>query len=234
VGVQGNVVLVPLAALGCWRLRRHAVMQLAGLYGLALFGVMSFVFTFPGARGGYFHSGAALLPFILTAAVVGLDAAVEAVARRLPHWRPEKSQPIFTTLLVGVVGVLALLLYFSEVIGPTVKPTAWSQKDAVYAEAGQWLAARPEGLAAVAVNNPPGWHYQTGGAANVIPSGDVSTLVRAMDTLGVQWLVLDSNVPAGLVGLYLAPASDPRLALAATFAGHTARPVYLLRRTAAP
>ena len=105
--VQTNLFGLPLLALGAWRLRRQALVQLTGLYALALFGLMTFVFTLPGERGGFLHSSVALLPVGWAVMLAGLDAAVEGVARRLPHWRPERSRPVFTALLVAVSVVLA-------------------------------------------------------------------------------------------------------------------------------
>src|SRR3990172_57125 len=81
IGEQGLLVASPFIVIGLWRLRRAPLYAPALIYFLLLFGLMTFVFTFPGPRGGLFHSGAALLPFFFPAAVVGLDASVEAGAR---------------------------------------------------------------------------------------------------------------------------------------------------------
>src|SRR5574341_1314171 len=83
IGEQGIVVGLPFILVGLWRLRRNPWYAPAILYGVLLFAVMTLVFTFPGPRGSLFHSGAALLPFFFSAAPVGLDALVEAVARGL-------------------------------------------------------------------------------------------------------------------------------------------------------
>ncbi len=234
VGVQANVVALPFALIGVWRLRRHPLLRLAGFYGVALFVLMTLVFTFPGARGGYFHSGAALLPFLLTAAVAGLDAVVDAAARRLPHWQPERAKPVFTMLFTALPVVLAGLLYAAEVTGTGGSQPAWARRDAVYGEMGRWLESQGEAETVVAVNNPPGWYYHTGQAAIVIPAGDAETLLAAMDSVAAPWLVLDVNHPAALAGLYTAPEADARLTLAATFQDGAGRPVYLLRRSATP
>ncbi len=103
---QANLIAFPFAVYGLWRLRGQPLAQRGLAYGAAVFAVMTFAFTLPGARGGYFHSGAALVPFLYPAAVLGLEAAVEAAARRLPHWRPERSKPVFLGLLV--LGAAAL------------------------------------------------------------------------------------------------------------------------------
>ncbi|MEP7358549.1 MAG: hypothetical protein ABI847_14975, partial [Anaerolineales bacterium] len=91
----GGLAAFPFVLVGLWRLRRQPAVQLSLLYGAALLAAMSLLFSFPGMRGGLFHSAAALLPFWMPAAVAGLDAAVDAAARHLPHWRPERSRPIF-------------------------------------------------------------------------------------------------------------------------------------------
>jgi hypothetical protein len=232
IGVQANVIALPLAIVGAWRLRRSPLLRLAGFYGLALFMLMTLVFTFPGARGGYFHSSAAVLPFLLTAAVVGLDAIVDALAQRLRHWHAERAKRVFTALLIGLTIVLACMLYAAEVITPGGSQPAWAQRDAAYAEAGRWLTDHAQAEVVVAVNNPPGWYYFTGQPAIVIPAGDSASLVSAMDEVRVQWLVLDANVPAGLVDLYAAPTADPRFQLAETFRDSYYRPVYLFQRMA--
>src|SRR5579859_5069061 len=65
IAVQCGIIAFPFVLIGLWRLRRVALIQLAVLYWLVLLAAMTLVFTFPGARGGYFHSGAALLPFFM-------------------------------------------------------------------------------------------------------------------------------------------------------------------------
>ncbi len=223
--VQTNLIGLPLLVLGAWRLRRHPLLHLTGLYALALFGLMTFVFTWPGERGGFLHSSVALLPVGWAVMLAGLDAAVAGVSRRLPHWRPEKSRPIFTALLVAVSMVLAGVL-----TGPRLG--AWAGQDAVYAEAGSVVAAA-DSAAVVTVNNPPGWYYHTGQPAIVIPTGGRADLLAAMTRYGSHWLVLDHNHPSGLAALYAAPQADPDLTLIATFGG-AAAPVYVLELAEQP
>lgn len=222
VATQANIIAFPFAIVGGWKLRGNRLMQLAWLYGALLFGVMTFAFTFPGPRGGYFHSGAAMIPFIAVAAIVGLDASVEAVASRLKHWQPERSKPIFTTLLV----LGAALLTAFRVIGAAA--AASTRPDAVYAEIGAWLQSHGAGAATVMVNNPPGFHYHTGLAAIVVPSDEAEVLLRAMNDHRARWLVLEYNVAPALVPLYNAPSAEPRLSLRATFHDGLGREVYLL------
>jgi hypothetical protein len=206
-------------------------MQIGAVYGVGLVALMSLAFSLPGTRGGFFHSAAALLPWLTAAAPLGLDAAVEAAARRLPHWQPEKSKPIFTALLVLCTVVLAGVVYLMRVVGTEPAGTAWQRQDAAYEAAAVWLSQNAGSHDMAVVNNPPGWYYWTGQPAVVIPNGEVETLLRVAQDYGARWVLLDQNHPAGLAGLYASPASDSRLTLRATFGGAGTPAAYLLERS---
>lgn len=209
---QAGIIAFPFVVVGLWVLWRQPLAQLAALYGAALFAAMTLAFTFPGARGGYFHSGAALLPFVAALAVAGLDATVDAAGRVLKHWQPQRSKPIFTVLLVLGAVVLTALRF-----APMVRAANQPPPDLVYAEIGRWLRQVDGAGAVVAVNNPPAFFYHTGLASIAIPADDVDTLLRGMADFKARWLVLDANVAAGLAGLAAEPESEPRLQLRATF-----------------
>lgn len=217
IGPLGSIAAFPFALIGLWKLRRHPRYAPAFIYGALLFGAMTFAFTFPGARGGLFHSGAALLPFVLPAALLGVDASVEAVARRLPHWQPEKSKPIFTLLLVALILTLTAVLFQRRLATP--------QPELIYADIGHWLT-NSNSNSIVMVGDPPGFYYFTEQPAIIIPNGNAGDVLTAMRTYNARWLVLDENHPRALADLYTAPASDARFQLRATF-GPAANPVYL-------
>lgn len=223
VAVQTNLFGLPLLVIGAWRWRRHPLLHLTGLYALALFGLMALVFTLPGERGGFFHSSAALLPVGWALMLAGLDAAVEGVARRLPHWRPERSRPVFTALLLAVSVVLAAVVTLPRL-------PAWGARNAVLAQAGAVVAAG-DPAPVVAVNDPPAWYYHTGQPAVVVPSGGRAALLAAMARGGARWLILEANHPAELAALYAAPEADPDLRLRATL-GDAQAPVYILELAA--
>jgi hypothetical protein len=220
VAVVGMILLAPFAVIGFWRQRRDPLYQAAIIYGAALYLVMSLAFTFPGARGGMFHSGAALLPFVFSAAMVGLDAVVGWAAARLPAWNVTKARRGFTWELVGLLSVVSLVLYGLRVRG-------WNQADAVYASIGARLSGQSS--AVVMANNPPAYVYQTGQPAIAIPNGDVDTLLAAARRYGAQWVVLEVNHPAALSALYDQPRSDPRLILIETFPVQGGSPALLFK-----
>lgn len=216
---QANIFAFPFALVGWWRLRTHKLIQLAALYAVVLFAAMTFAFTFPGPRGGYFHSGAALVPFMAVSAIVGLEACVDWAARYLKHWQPERSKPIFVTLLVlGAVTLSALRL-----------AGAAAPRPAPYTEIGAWLQQNATSAEVVMVNDPPRFYFETGHTAIVVPAGPPTDVLQAMDAFGARWLVLDANIVAQLDPLYNAPQVANGLALRATFQQNQS-PVYVFER----
>jgi hypothetical protein len=72
-------------------------------YTFILYAVMIFVFTFPGQRGSLLHSSAALWPWSMALAAVGIDMAVDWIADRRPAWRPEQAKRLFSVVFVVMV-----------------------------------------------------------------------------------------------------------------------------------
>ncbi len=208
VAVFCLVFLAPLAVVGWWRLRRHPLYRLAAWYGLLLFLAMTLVFTFPGPRGGLFHSGGALLPFVFCAAVVGLDVAVEWVAARRRGWDTRQAKRVFSVGMVGLALLISGFLFYQGVIAGT----RW-RGEAPYRHLVEWLAAQSELQAVVMVGDPPGYWYHGGGPSIVVPNEPVETLLAVADRYGARYLVLDSNRPGPLASLYEGIETHPRLRL---------------------
>lgn len=217
---QANIFAFPFAVLGWWALRSQKLMQLAALYAAVLFAAMTFAFTFPGPRGGYFHSGAALVPFMAIAAVYGLETCVDWLARYLKHWQPERSKPIFVTLLVLGAALLCVMRLANAARVPSRE---------TYAEIGAWLQQQGAPAEIVMVNDPPRFYFETGHSAIVVPAGPPADVLLALDTFGARWLVLDVNVVSQLEPLYNVPQAASGLALRATF-NQNQSPIYLFER----
>jgi len=204
-----QVFLMPFVLVGLYRLRRHTVFAVSTIYLFMLYLVHSLVFTFPGWRGGFFHSSGVLLPFLYVAAVEGLDAAVRWGARQR-RWNLRLARRVFAT--AAVVAAMALSSYAMVQILP-----AWWNADEVYRELGAWFDthAVPDNTV-IMVDNPPGFCYHTGRLSVVVPNGDLDTLLDACERYGVEYLVLDSNRPAPLAALYKDRVVSSRLTLVMT------------------
>jgi hypothetical protein len=209
------IFLAPLVPIGWWRLRRHRLYQLAAWYGALLFLAMTLVFTFPGPRGGLFHSGGALLPFIFTAAMVGLDTVVEWTAARRQGWDAHMAKQVFGIGLVGLALLVTGFLYYRGVIVGTRK----QGEDAAYSHLVEWLETEGQTGAVVMVGDPPGYWYHGGGPSIVVPNEPVEIALAVADRYGARYLVLDRNRPAPLASLYKGADIHPRVHLVETLPG---------------
>ncbi len=230
VAVQNLVFLTPFTLIGVWRRWRNDWVLPAVLYELALFGAMTFAFTLPGMRGGYFHSGGAVMPIMLAVSVLGIDDSIRWVIKRRRGWRFDDARKVFGASAVGLAMILTGYLTIGRVVGLSdLSVIGWNQADEVYAQIGESLDER--GISRkvyVMTNNPPGFYTHTERGGIPIVDGDEETLLRAADQYGVEYLVLDSNVTEGLVSLYLDGPQSNRLEVVETF-GSEDSPVYLYR-----
>ncbi|MBE7468969.1 MAG: hypothetical protein DPW09_03305 [Anaerolineae bacterium] len=224
LAVWGMIFLAPLALLGGWSLRRHGLIQLAGLYAALLFAVMTLFFAFPGARGGLFHSGAALLPFIYATALVGLEQAIEWIAARRRRWDAAVAKQFFGVGLVLIAVGLSSFIYYGRVL----KNNAWNSADALYPAIAAWVAqANP--TATVMIGNPPAYRYHGGGLSVIVPNENITTTLQAARRYKADYLILDHNHPAPLTAIYTKTVTHSGLSLVQTFTDDTGQPVYIFK-----
>jgi 4-amino-4-deoxy-L-arabinose transferase-like glycosyltransferase len=208
------IVLLPFSALGLWNLRRERLLWPFLLYLPLLFLAMTLVFTFPGMRGGLFHSGGALLPFLFAAAGPGLEVALRWATRRFRSWHIQKAWSVFST---GLVGLAVLVMVFS-LWQAGVFSGEWNQRDLGYGELGDWLAEHGAAQAVIMVGDAPGFTWHTGHMAIAVPNEPLETILAVADRYGARYIVLDDARPRTTDELYTGQTSDPRLILR-----HTAR-----------
>ncbi len=189
VAVQGLIFLAPFIVIGLWQLRKRALYRIVMLYAALLYVAMTFAFSFPGTRGGLFHSGVALAPFYFPAALVGLDAAIDWIASRLKHWKPELAKRNFTILVVIFAAALTLALAAPRLRG--------SEEDSMYA-----LLRDLPTEAVVMSNNPPGVWVATGHPGIPLPNGAGNTVIALAGQFHVRYIVMDKNIAPSLIPLY--------------------------------
>ncbi len=201
-GAQNLVFLLPFSVIGLWRRWRNDWLLPASLYGVALFGAMTLAFALPGVRGGWLHSGVALMPFLLGAAALGLDDAIRWVAHRRAGWRAREAWRVFGGASVLLAAAITVFVVLTRVVGLNdLSHIAWNSGGRLYAAIDtRFVELGVSPTARVMSNNPPGVYFHTGRGGVPIPNGDESMLLRAADQYGVTYLIIDQNVPAGLIG----------------------------------
>jgi hypothetical protein len=217
LGVQGMIFLLPLILIAMWRLRQDALIKLAVLAYVLTLLVMTLAFPFAGARGGFFHAGAAFQPFFWALGPIGLEAFVSWGSRQR-GWVPAQAMQVFS---LGIVALALLLTGFTTI--PRLLPedggeAPWNRGQSAYQRLEAALAetgALPGEI--VMVNNPPGYYLASGRPAIVIPDGDPNTTLAAAERYGARYLLLDRHHPQGLKHLYQNPTGHPRLHYLTTF-----------------
>jgi hypothetical protein len=211
LAVQGEIFLLPLIIAGAWHLRKDHRVQLGVLAWSAIFLAMTVVFPFPGARGGLFHSGAALQPLWWALAPVGLESFLElGVEKR--GWGKEQARKVFSWGLVALALFLTLVVGYLRIVGKDNSGLAWNQTPRHYSQIEASLGEH--GIAEdeiVMVNNPPGYFVATGRPAIVVPDGDLHSTLAAAQRYHAGYLILESNHPQGLKDLYQNPGDLPGL-----------------------
>lgn len=185
-GLTAFVIFVVLGWLAHWRRpEQRRFLRPATLYTLALYTVMTLVFTFPGRHGSLLHSSTAIWPWSMALAPAGIAASVDWVAARRRTWRPRQARPLFA---VGFL-IIAYAVTFTVAGGQPLR----REEAALY----QRLAAQLPADAVVMTGDPPGLHYHTGRRAIAIPNGGPDVLIEAARRYGAGYLLLDPDVPHG-------------------------------------
>ncbi|MCD4673156.1 MAG: hypothetical protein K8R77_10875 [Anaerolineaceae bacterium] len=203
--VQGSVFLLPLMMAGFWKLRRDRRVILGVGLWLAIFGVMSVVFPYAGARGGFFHSGAALQPLLWASVPFGLDAFVGWGSKKR-DWDSRMATSVFGGGLVVMSILLTGILFFQRVLGTDFDNPVWQESwKTQLAFEGALVEHGAQAGDSVMINNPAGLFAATGRAAIVTPDGNLETASLVAQRYGVSYLILEANHVEGLRPLYEAP-----------------------------
>jgi hypothetical protein len=219
LAVQGEIFLVPLTLLGAWRHRADRRVRLGLLAWCLTFLTLTAAFPFQSARGGLFHSGAALQPLFWALAPAGLELFV-AWGERRRGWRRPQAFTAFAAGLVLLAALLTGLAAAPKLLAAGSTGPAWGESEAAYVRLERSLqSAGLAGGEAVLVNNPPGYWVASGRRAAAIPAGDEAASLAAARRYGAGYILLEGNHPAGLAPLYRDPGDRPGLDYLFTFEG---------------
>lgn len=213
LAVQAQIFLAPLILVGAWQMRSSRVVRVAGLMWLAVFSLMTLVFPFQGARGGFFHAGAAFQPLFWALAPTGLDASLAWLARRR-RWNPVRAQRVFRPGVVMLAALLTVIIAWTRLLSPSSGNSAVAAYQQVEAYLLQHGAAKND---IVMVNNPPGYFVasftpQDGGRPAIsIPYGDLDMVHQVANAYQARYLLLEFNQLTGDDDLYQQPGDRPGL-----------------------
>ena len=184
---QGEIFLFPFILMGLWQLRKEFRTRIAVTGWLILLFVMTVVFPFAGARGSFFHAGAAFQPMWWVAAPVGLNAVL-LWARKRGQFTDKNAPYVFQGMLVVLALVSTVwLVNFRVIDNPTNEEGSYADAEKMFLENG----ISPD--VAVIVSNPPGYYINSGRPAIALPYGDASVALQVAKRYGAGLLVLDAS-----------------------------------------
>ena len=182
---HGGIILFPFIIAGIIYYRKDDRVKLAGFAWLILFFVMTFLFPFAGARGAFFHAGAALQPMWWTLAPLGLEAILLSLRKR--GIGNDQNRVVFRSALVMVAMILTFYVVYLRIF-----KLGWGETDADYPAVEQFLIDNGiKNEDTVIVRNAPGYYLQTGRSAITIPYGNQQTILEVADQFDAQYLVLE-------------------------------------------
>ncbi len=202
VGAMLAVYLAPFAGIELWKRRRAALTRLVLCYLLLVYLAMTLLFTFPGPRGSFLHSGAALLPFLIAYAQHGLERAIRwASARR--GWNTAQALNVLSAGSLLIAGLLAFLLAYQALADGGVIGPGWNEVGRIYQDVDAWLDA--QGVAPqvpVLVVDPPAFYYYTERYALAIPNDPPEVVAEVCHRFGAGFLILEKDHPRPLRDIY--------------------------------
>ncbi len=183
---HGGIILFPFIVAGMIYYWKDERVKLTALAWAILFFVMTFLFPFAGARGAFFHAGAALQPILWSLAPLGLESILASLQKRgIGH---EGNRFVFRSILIMITMMLTVyLVYFKIFI------IGWGEgEDANYPIVEQMLiqnGMQPDDL--VIVRNAPGYYLTTGRPAISIPYGGEEAIIAAAEQFEADYLILE-------------------------------------------
>lgn len=207
--VSGMVFLAPFIIVGwvqSYRNReKRRLLRPFTLYTVIMFLVLTLVFTFPGERGSIFHSSIAVWPWMAALAAAGIGIAVDWVASKLPHWKPERAKRLFSALFILIAFIVSLVIGLGRLIpDPSIE---------TYEQMGADIPNESKVMVGIA----PAFYYHTNIAAVSVPNEPIEIVLEAAERYDVTYLILDQNHPAPLHDIYTGDEQHPRVSLIATY-----------------
>jgi hypothetical protein len=183
---HGGIILFPFIIAGIIYYWKDERVKLTVLAWAILFFVMTYLFPFAGARGAFFHAGAALQPIFWSLAPLGLESILASLQKRgIGH---SGNRFVFRSALIMVVMILTVYLVHHRIF-----TLGWGEgEDADYPIIEQVFVQNGiQDSDIVITRNAPGYYLATGRSAISIPYGGEEAIISAAKQFDAYYLVLE-------------------------------------------
>jgi len=191
---QGGILLFPFILIGFWQLRHTIRARLAATGWIILLVVMTLVFPLAGARGSFFHAGAAFQPYWWALAPIGLNRLVDSLYHRKILTVAHAGR-VFQGFLVLISMLLSVVILQLRVLQP-----GWQAEEEMYVKVEQFLVEQGAGPnEIVIVRNPAGYYIVSGRPTVVMPPGGPDVILALAARYDAAYFVLE---PGGVLREY--------------------------------
>ncbi|MGB7873604.1 MAG: hypothetical protein WBL25_04415 [Anaerolineales bacterium] len=191
---QGSILLFPFILLGFWQQRHDVRVKFAATGWLILLIVMTVVFPLAGARGGFFHAGAAFQTFWWVLAPLGLNHFVK-VLRDRKIFTARHAKIVFQGMLVVVCAMLSGVIIQMRILQP-----GWHPEFHLYEKVEQVLVGQGAASDEIAVVRNPALYYIVSGRSTIVmPPGGPDTILAVAKKYNASYFVLE---PEGVLEEY--------------------------------
>jgi hypothetical protein len=183
---HGGIILFPFIVAGIIYYWKDERVKLASLAWLILFFVMTVLFPFAGARGAFFHAGAALQPIWWSIAPLGLETILDSLQKRgIGH---SGNRFVFRSILIMIAMILTVYVVYLRIF-----TLGWGEgEDADYPVIEQVLVENGiQDDDVVIVRNAPGYYLKTKRSAVSIPYGGEEAILEVAEQFDAYYLVLE-------------------------------------------
>jgi hypothetical protein len=180
VAIEGMVIIAPLMLIGLWKRRHNLLLRGMWIFAIGIHVAMTFVFPYPGYRGGLLHAVAALVPFWMVLGMLGLDDVIEWIAKRRRTWNAPTAKIIFSIMLL-FFGII-----FTYVIASKAK-VGEGGLGRVYTGIQELLPSD----ARVMINDPAQLYYWLGMGGVTLPNESVDIVPTIAKQYDIDYLFLE-------------------------------------------
>ncbi len=183
---HGGIILFPFIIAGIIYYWKDERVKLVSLAWLSLFFVMTYIFPFAGARGAFFHAGAALQPMWWSLAPLGLESILLSLKKR--GIGNDNNRVVFRSALIMVAMILTIYVVYLRLFS-----LGWGEGENIdYPIIEQVLVDnRIKSNDIVIVRNAPGYYLATGRSAISIPYGGEEAILLVAEKFKANYLVLE-------------------------------------------
>ena len=191
---QGSILLFPFILIGFWQIRNDIRVKFAATGWLILFVAMTLGFPLIGARGGFFHAGAAFQTFWWALAPLGLQQVVQ-VLRKRKIFTAKHAGTVFQGMLVVICAMLSGIIIQLRILQP-----GWHPESQMYEKTEQILVEQGATSDEIAIVRNPALYYIVSGRSTIVmPPGGPDTILALASKYDASYFILE---PEGVLEEY--------------------------------